>query len=277
MLRRFILPFALLVVFSRPAVAAEPVPDDASDARVRAVGKAHFELGSAYFHDGKFREAIAAFEEAWRLARRPHILYNLALCYERLYEPEKVAEYLRQYLKLELAADEREAVSKWLERTEAAMAARKPAAPPPSRAPLPERPAPPEPAAPRVGVSPPPPQTAESPGRLRLIGVIGAGSVAIVGIGLGTGFGLYAKSKNDASQSHCSTQRLCDPRGVQLRKDAIVAADVSTVSFIVGATAAATGLVLWLWPSHGHTDGPRVALTPVMGKDGGSIVVRGQW
>ncbi len=249
---------------------------DATDAQVLAVGKAHFELGSAYFHDGKFREAIVEFEEAWRLAGRPHVLYNLALCYERLYEPEKVAEYLRQYLKLELAADEREAVSKWLERTEAAMAARKPAALPPTTQTLQETPSPPNPATPQVKVSPPPPQP---PGRLRLMGAIGAGSVALVGIAVGTGFGLHAKSKNDASQVHCSTLRLCDPTGVQLRKDAVVAADISTISFIVGASAAAAGLVLWLWPSHGQdaTDQPHVALTPVMGKDGGSIVVRGQW
>ena len=85
---------------------------------------------------------------------------------------------------------------------------------------------------------------------------------SLVGIGLGTAFAFSAQSKNDASNAdgHCDA-RGCDPRGIQLRNDALSAAQDSTWSFIAGGALAACSITLFVTassaPSHGSGSSPR--------------------
>ena len=49
----------------------------------------------------------------------------------------------------------------------------------------------------------------------------------------------------DAAAEHCTTRTLCSPEGLQLDADARQAATVSTIAFVGGGIALATGAVLY--------------------------------
>jgi serine/threonine-protein kinase len=105
------------------------------------------------------------------------------------------------------------------------------------------------PAAPAAPNGPPPPEqatpsTGNTQRTVSLI-VLGAG---VVGVGVGSAFGLVAMSKNNEAlkPENCRTAQLCTPMGLSLTGDAKDAATISTVAFAVGGAALATGLVLWL-------------------------------
>jgi hypothetical protein len=74
---------------------------------------------------------------------------------------------------------------------------------------------------------------------------IGIAAAGVVGLGLGTYFGLRASSKNDEADQHCRTESLCDPRGLELDDQARAAATVSTVAFVAGGALLAAGAVLF--------------------------------
>ena len=104
-------------------------------------------------------------------------------------------------------------------------------------------------AAPPVAPTPSSPAPAHSAGGTQRTLAIGAGAVGVVGVVLGTVFGLKSKSKHDAAASHCNGSTCFDPEGVTLRSDAVSAGNVSTVSFVVGAAGLVGGTLLWFTAS----------------------------
>jgi hypothetical protein len=92
--------------------------------------------------------------------------------------------------------------------------------------------------------------------------VTGAG---LVGVALGTVFGLDAKSKNDQAlePQNCRTTMYCTQNGLSLTDDAKSAALASTIAFGAGAAALVAGAVLWFTaPSGASNVGLRA--TPVV-------------
>jgi hypothetical protein len=88
---------------------------------------------------------------------------------------------------------------------------------------------------------------------------LGAG---VVGVAVGSAFGLMAKSKNDQAlePQNCRTSTYCSPTGLSLTDDAKHAALTSTIGFGVGAAALVLGGVLWFTaPSGKSTVGVRAA------------------
>jgi tetratricopeptide (TPR) repeat protein len=67
-----------LVAWGSLAVA----PAQAQDARARA--RTHFNQGVADYDAGRYREALAAFEQAYRAAPHPTVRVNMANCFEQL-------------------------------------------------------------------------------------------------------------------------------------------------------------------------------------------------
>ncbi len=116
-----------------------------------------------------------------------------------------------------------------------------------------------------------PPETpSPGPGAQKILAVV-AGGIGVVGLGVGSAFGLIAMSKKNDAQNACPD--LCkDPSGVSAWSDAKSAGNVSTVAFIVGGVAVAAGAVLWL-TAPSSTPGPsgRVGLGP------GVLQVAGVW
>ena len=69
----------------------------------------------------------------------------------------------------------------------------------------------------------------------------------MVGLAGGAYFGVSSSSKHDEANGACDdTRRVCGPAAQAMQADAKSAAKVSTVGFIVGGAALATGLVIVL-------------------------------
>jgi hypothetical protein len=101
--------------------------------------------------------------------------------------------------------------------------------------------APPAVAAPPAPVAAP--AEADDGSAQRTIG-FAVGGLGLVGLGVGTAFGLIAKS--NWSDANCSQGVCADPEAQQLSEDAGRNADIATVSFAVGAGALALGAVVAL-------------------------------
>jgi hypothetical protein len=87
-------------------------------------------------------------------------------------------------------------------------------------------------------------QGGSSWGTQKTLAVVAAG-VGVVGIGIGSIFGLKNISKLSDSDPHC-TGNQCDATGVSLRDDAVSAGNLSTVGFAIGIVGLAGAAVLWL-------------------------------
>lgn len=115
----------------------------------------------------------------------------------------------------------------------------------------------------RVVPLPPPPPPPPPPSRQRLAGFV-VGGVGVAGIGVGAALGALALSKqSDSNQGHCRpTSDRCDPTGLALRQDGLLAATGSTVGFIAGGLALTTGIVLLSTAPTAAAPAPSVALGP---------------
>ncbi len=101
-----------------------------------------------------------------------------------------------------------------------------------------------------------PPDESKSSARWSALLVGGAG---LVGVGIGTYFGVHSMSLKDDASGHCDGN-LCDAEGVGLKEDAIAAGNVSTAAFIIGGAALAAGVVMWV--ALAPDDGAAKASTP---------------
>jgi tetratricopeptide (TPR) repeat protein len=161
--------------------AAIPPADDMEAA------KAHFAAGSAYYDQANYADAVKEFNEAFRLSKRSDLLYNIAVCYERLNDLDNAIGALRRYLAERPDATDRVTIQSRIANLEKRRAQQPPpvvAAPPP------------ELAAPPVVAPPPPLSTSVErrggpkwyvPGVALLATGAGLGLV-----GLGTGLATHA-------------------------------------------------------------------------------------
>lgn len=97
----------------------------------------------------------------------------------------------------------------------------------------------------------------------RILGLLAVG-VGVVGVGVGTYFGLRVASANDDSKAHCSPSdpNLCSQEGVDLRNTALDYATISTVAFTAGGVLLAAGAVLFFTSPKSNKTG---ALSPRLG------------
>jgi serine/threonine-protein kinase len=80
----------------------------------------------------------------------------------------------------------------------------------------------------------------------RITGLV-LGGAGVVGVGLGTFFGLRASSKWSDAKAKCTDYPYgCGSEGTDLRSGARSAGNVSTIAFIAGGALLATGVVLYL-------------------------------
>ncbi len=131
-------------------------------------------------------------------------------------------------------------------------------------------------------VPPPPapalPERAEGGGSgQRILGLVVAG-VGVVGLGVGAGFAVSAKSQYNTSLGNCETgnPNVCNGTGVSQRNDARSAGNIASVAVSVGAAALAGGAVIWLTaPRAGQppSSSARIGLAPTLG----GAVVQGAW
>lgn len=95
------------------------------------------------------------------------------------------------------------------------------------------------------------------------------GGVGLAGLGFGVVAGVVANSRwNDATDA-CPNRQCSDPKNLSLDGPAKTWADISTVSFVGGGAALATGAVLWL-------TAPTKRVEPLVGPNTIGLMVRGQ-
>jgi serine/threonine-protein kinase len=84
--------------------------------------------------------------------------------------------------------------------------------------------------------------------------VLVAAGVGVVGIGVGTAFGLKSKQNHDDAEEYCDGRECDDPRGVTLKQQAITDGNISTIVFAVGGLGLATaGVLLFALPSKSES------------------------
>jgi hypothetical protein len=116
-------------------------------------------------------------------------------------------------------------------------------------------------------------ETPTSSGGGRTLGWI-IGGAGIVGIGVGTVFGVRAMSlKSDADQQ-CPNKK-CTPTGTSLISDAKTSAVVADIGFAVGAVGLAVGAWLVLRPSSSGAASAQLA--PIVARDRAGLSLQGAW
>ena len=94
-MRRFVQVLSFAVAMTSSALAAAAPPPATTDlARARALDKE----GARAYGEGRYRDAIRAFDEALKAGGPSFELWNIAKCHVRLDEPDRAAELLERYL-----------------------------------------------------------------------------------------------------------------------------------------------------------------------------------
>lgn len=79
--------------------------------------------------------------------------------------------------------------------------------------------------------------------------------VGVVGLGVGTFFGLRAFQKNDDSKVECDEEQHCSPRARELRDEARTSAMISNIAFGVGIIGVGTGSFMLLSSGSSRASG----------------------
>jgi tetratricopeptide (TPR) repeat protein len=106
---------------------------------------------------------------------------------------------------------------------------------------------------------PPEPSTRAAPGegglgaqRIAALVMAGAGAA---GLGVGVALAVAAKTEKDEADARCPREDACFADGAERMGEARTTADAATVAFVIGASLAAGGTVLWLTaPSRRELD-----------------------
>ncbi|HEX4336223.1 MAG TPA: hypothetical protein VH062_09940 [Polyangiaceae bacterium] len=103
------------------------------------------------------------------------------------------------------------------------------------------------------------------------IAAIAAAGAGVVGLGIGTAFGVISMSDHDTATKYCKGSVCTDQRGVNAGNDAHSAGNVATIAFVVGAVGVAAGVTLWFTAPH-----PSSAATSV-GLGFGTVQMKGSF
>ncbi|MGZ3440919.1 MAG: tetratricopeptide repeat protein [Polyangia bacterium] len=206
--------------------------------------KAHFLAGQSYYDQASYSDALREFNEAYRISKRPALLYNIARCFEALEKYGDAVAMLQHYLDEDPGTSDRAAVETRianLRERQAAAAARVhrgPSEPPETRAS-----SPPPVAQPAPAVSTAPSPHARTRRYTWIVGGIGA---AVLVAALGTG--VASQLQYNDLESKCSGGT-CDPATVANAQGKIDGgkrlALATDVLWPIGAAAVVTAVVLF--------------------------------
>jgi predicted DNA-binding protein YlxM (UPF0122 family) len=220
--------------------------------------KAHFLAGQSYYDQASYNDALREFNEAYRISKRPALLYNIARCHEALEQFPEAVQMLQRYLEEDPTTSDREAVETRIHNLKERQ----------EHVPKPPAPAPPPQPAVVAPVKPTPPH------RKRIytwvVGGIGVGALAAA---LGTGVASQL-SYNDL-KSKC-TGNVCDPTSVADAQHKIDQgkhlALATDILWPIGAAAVATGVVLFFVEGR-HPKEHASLVVPLVGPSLGGLAV----
>jgi hypothetical protein len=218
-------------------------PSSEPKTREQLEAQQHFQRAKDLYQTGAYREAIAELEHARGLdPKAKDLVFNLGIVHEKIGKLDEAITFFRQYMEMEgVSAAERAKAENIIKRIEGAKRE--------------------VPVAPAKGTAePPPPPTHDEDSRNGRIDVatITAGSIAVVGLGVGATFGILALS---TKPSGFVTGRDGTYGTLQSKtSDAHTQAVVSDVGFGVGIAAAV--VTAYLYFGRPKEDKPRATRTP---------------
>ena len=126
----------------------------------------------------------------------------------------------------------------------------------------------------------PPPAGAPTPRALSegRIAAIVAGGFGVVGLAVGSVFGLQTISAWNAARRDCGAASPCPSNGPRIQQeegDASKDGAISTFAFVAGGVSLALGA--WLWFTAPESTRSRVSVFPVAGPSQGELTVRGRF
>ncbi|HEX6838306.1 MAG TPA: PEGA domain-containing protein, partial [Polyangia bacterium] len=89
--------FAVVVAFVAAELPAR-AGENAVETPEAAAAKVHYDKAQELYATGSYDEAIAEYEEAYRLKPHPNVLYNIAQAYERLLDYAQSVVWFERYL-----------------------------------------------------------------------------------------------------------------------------------------------------------------------------------
>ena len=229
---------AMLLAAAPAVVRAEGPPsappmqagaDEQLGSNLDEEARQRFELGRALYQGGRFQQAADEFSEAYRLSKRPQLLYNLYVANRDAGRWPEATDALREYLARVPDAPDRVTLRARLESMEAQVERQ--------RAQEAEATA-------RAASEASQPRT-----RTEVVHsnvpwlLVGSGGALLLG---SIATGIVAKHKNDDLDGACADEGKVCPASREGDVDRAYRLAVSTdVLWSVGAAAAVTGLVLW--------------------------------
>ena len=113
-------------------------------------------------------------------------------------------------------------------------------------------------------------------GSTQRVAAVAVGGVGVVGLAVGTVFGLKATSNWSDVKNHCTSYpNGCSDEGVSLHDSAESAATISNIAFGIGLAGLAGGAILWFTAPSASRESA-VLPTPIrVGFDGRQLLVRG--
>ena len=256
--RRYVAVLALLLAAvatssARPA-RAQPPPPTQTAAQLKA--EEHYKRARELYSQGAYREALGELEAARALdPNAKELVFNLGVVNEKLGAIDDALRYFRQYAQMDgLTQAEKQKADSFIKRLEGAKREVVPPTPPQ-----------------------PPPKDKDGPppkGRIDAATIVAA-SIAVVGLGVGTTFGIKALA--DRPKSSFVTGR--DGSYDDLQRKTTAAhneAIVADVGFGVGVVAAAVTAYLYLArPKVTPAKSPQAQVSAAPMPGGGAFVVRG--
>ena len=223
-------------------VLATPAPSVAEDKRAETAQKETTaeqlaEQGYTAYEAGRFTDAVGLYMRAFQTSGDARLLYNVASIYDKKLHDRALAEdFYRRYLRSTTTEPSlvKKANERLVEMKNELDTLADNGHPPPVK---PASTPPPPPPAPAYAYA--------SGSTLRTVGYV-TGAAGIVLLGVGTAFGLSAKSKADDVNDDCPNDRCRSAASVNQRDDAATAATLSTIFFGAGLAALASGVVMVL-------------------------------
>jgi len=212
---------------------------EGEDVRAREL----FQNGAILYDEGRYEEAVLAFEEAYRLSGRPALLFNIANALERLGRWQEALDVLSRY-RAYATAEERETLDRRIVNLERriAEAAASPSPPPPPPTPVVLEPR-------VVDTAPPSEPTLFRPAPIVLA------SAGLLSVGVGAALGAGSLAAGETASSGCASDAaghlLCGSSAAASLAEESGSALAADVLVGVGVASLGAGVALALWGEGG--------------------------
>ena len=223
----------LPTLFSSDAYAQ--ATDGSADLRAKEL----YDNGRLLYEEGRYEDAILAWEEAYRISNRHALLYNVANAQERIGHWREALDTLNRYRAF-AGADEREALERRIVNLERRLQDEARSNPPVTSPPASDPPA--------VATTAPPPKAEPVPTPPREKKPVWAPvtlySLGAVGLATGTVFALRAGSARDEAGTMCAAGGdlvFCPPEATEALEKDKISSLIADISFGVGGACVLGG------------------------------------